>query len=149
MNVFAQLIDCASNKICAGENIFLGVDSLPVWVKRYFVAFRRIHGAAPTGWTMGEITTCAEEDKIESYFKTQFPRATWIGFEATQEAADELNEIFFNHLENNQLTLEYAEIIRRACDRGISLSLTDSDTKYLDLFQHIKDELERLKLSLK
>lgn len=38
------------------------------------------------------------------------------------------------------------DILRRICDRGIMYGLKIDESRVVDLFQHMQDELERLKL---
>jgi len=47
-------------------------------------------------------------------------------------------------VKNSHVAFEHMEIIRRICDRGLELSLSQ-DERFVDVFQHIKDELARLR----
>ena len=40
------------------------------------------------------------------------------------------------------------EVLRRIADRGVKLAAINESTHYTDLFQHLLDELERLKKEL-
>jgi hypothetical protein len=47
--------------------------------------------------------------------------------------------------------IEHLEILRRIAERGLKLAqqdLFDGDTRYLDLFQHMLDEIEGAKRTL-
>lgn len=47
----------------------------------------------------------------------------------------------------NPAAREQIEILRRTFDRGIVYALAN-DTRFVDLFQHAKDELDRLQMTL-
>jgi hypothetical protein len=46
---------------------------------------------------------------------------------------------------NNDILAEHLYILRCIAERGLTLSLKE-DIKFVDLFQHMLDEIERLRL---
>lgn len=44
--------------------------------------------------------------------------------------------------------LQLCDVVKRAANRGFNLA-HELDTRFVDIFQHIKDELERLELAIK
>lgn len=97
-NFMDSLIDSLSHDMYLGKSMYVGVNELPFWIQRFIAQHKKKYiGYAPIIWTMGEPTTCEIEDRIEAYFKNQFPNIEVIALEANANIARELNEAFIEH----------------------------------------------------
>jgi hypothetical protein len=92
-----SLIDNLSHDMYLGKSLYVGINELPFWIQRFIAQQKKNKGHAPIIWTMGESTTCEIEDRIEVYFKSQFPNIEVIAFEANADIARELNQEFIEH----------------------------------------------------
>ena len=91
------LIDALALNIYLQKSIYVGIDELPFWIRRFMAQHKKNTGHAPFCWTIGEPTTCDEEDRIEAYFKNRFPNAVEIVFDSNSKSAKELNTDFAEH----------------------------------------------------
>ena len=90
---FDDLMDSTAIMVFQGKQVFIGIPSLPFWIKRELAKFRKEKGYTSTGWTMGEDTTEEISRRIEIYFSENYPGAEHISFEKTDEDAKEMQEV--------------------------------------------------------
>lgn len=92
-----SLVDGLAHDTHLGEFISVGINDLPFWIQRFIAQHKKNKGHAPISWTMGQLTTCEIEERIEFYFKNRFPDVEVIGFESNANMAKDLNEILSKH----------------------------------------------------
>lgn len=88
-----QLFDILAKDVVEGRHVFAGISSLPFWIRKELVRFRKTNGYSSSGWTMEEPLRTEIEVKIEQYFRLAYPKAQSIGFGANSEDATEMQNM--------------------------------------------------------
>jgi hypothetical protein len=99
VNGFDVLIDQMAISVKRQTVVFLAVEDLPFFVRRYLVEKYRETGRKPGVWTMGEPATGDVEQRIEAWLKARYPHAIEISIQPNRKSAEEMEEMFVGYAE--------------------------------------------------